>query len=103
LQLLFLSPWISLVSKKKVTLVALKPNKDLLFMNELFEAGSVKVVIDGPYKLEDVPEIFRLFERGEHKGKVVVTMDLPQRVIAHSLCFKDLLLFQTAVLKILLF
>lgn len=74
LQLLFLSPWISMFSKKKVTLVALKPNKDLLFMNKLFEEGKVKAVIDGPYRLEDVPKTFRLFEKGEHKGKVVISV-----------------------------
>jgi hypothetical protein len=30
-------------------------------MNELFEAGKIKPVIDGPYNLEKVPKAFRLF------------------------------------------
>jgi NADPH:quinone reductase-like Zn-dependent oxidoreductase len=73
-QALLLGPWISMVSKKYIRIVALKPNKDLLYMNELFEAGKVKPVIDGPYKLNEFPEAFRIFGKGEHKGKVVITM-----------------------------
>ena len=43
-------------------------------MNELFEAGKVKPVIDGPYRLDEVPKAFRLFGEGTHKGKVVITL-----------------------------
>jgi NADPH:quinone reductase-like Zn-dependent oxidoreductase len=74
LQLLLLGPLISMITKKHLRLVALKTNKDLAYMNELFEAGKVKPVIDGPYKLNEFPEAFRIFGRGEHKGKVVITM-----------------------------
>ncbi len=74
LQALFVAPWISLFSKKKIGIVALKPNKDLVYMNELFEAGKVKPVIDGHYRLEDVPEAMRLFGKGDHKGKLVISV-----------------------------
>jgi NADPH:quinone reductase-like Zn-dependent oxidoreductase len=74
LQLVFLSPWIKMFLKKQVRLVALKPNKDLLYMNELFDRGKVKPVIDGPYKLSEVPEALRFFGKAEHKGKIVITM-----------------------------
>jgi len=74
LQALFLRPWISMISKKHIRIVVLKPNKDLAYMNELFEAGKVKPVIDGPYKLDEVPNAFRIFGKGDHKGKVVITM-----------------------------
>ena len=73
-QALLLGPLISLISKKHIRIVALKPNKDLAYMNGLFEAGKIKPVIDGPYKLDEVPEAFRLFGKGDHKGKVVITM-----------------------------
>jgi NADPH:quinone reductase-like Zn-dependent oxidoreductase len=43
-------------------------------MKELFEAGKVKAVIDGPYKLDEVPTAFRIFGKAEHKGKIVITM-----------------------------
>jgi NADPH:quinone reductase-like Zn-dependent oxidoreductase len=74
LQALLLSPFISMISKKRITIVALKPNKDLVYMNGLFETGKLKPVIDGPYRLEEVPEAFRLFGKGLHKGKVVFTI-----------------------------
>lgn len=74
LQTFLCSPLISLFTKKKVIVVALKANKDLDYMSQLFEAGQVTPVIDGPYKLEEVPQAFRIFERGEHKGKLVITV-----------------------------
>ena len=74
LQALFLGPWISMINKKHIRIVSLKTNKDLIFMNELFETGKVKPVIDGPYKLNDFQEAFRIFDKAEHKGKVVITI-----------------------------
>lgn len=73
-QALFLGPWISLIRKKYIRIVALKPNKDLLYMNELFETGKIKPVIDGPYKLDEIQNAFRIFDKGEHKGKIVITL-----------------------------
>jgi len=74
LQSLVLGPLISRLCRKHVRIVMLKPNKDLAYMNELFEAGRLAPVIDGPYKLANVPEAFRLFGAGDHKGKIIVTM-----------------------------
>ncbi|MEE9402682.1 MAG: NAD(P)-dependent alcohol dehydrogenase [Desulfobacteria bacterium] len=73
-QAFLLGPLISMFSKKSIRIVALKPNKDLAYMNELFEAGKVKPVIDGPFKLSEVPEAIRYFGEGKHKGKVVITV-----------------------------
>jgi len=73
-QSLLLAPLIRMIHKKHIRLVALKTNKDLNYMNELFETGKVKPVIDGPYRLDEVPEAFRLFDKGEHKGKIVITI-----------------------------
>jgi NADPH:quinone reductase-like Zn-dependent oxidoreductase len=75
IQVLLLGPLISMISKKNIRLVGLKPNKDLAYMNELFEGGKIKPVIDGPYKLSEVPEALRYFGAGHHKGKVVVTLE----------------------------
>lgn len=74
LQAFVLGPLISRFYKKHVRIAVLKPNKDLAYMNELFEAGNLVPVIDGSYKLADVPEAFRLFGRGDYKGKIIVTM-----------------------------
>lgn len=75
LQALFLGPWISRFSKKNIRIVALKPNKDLDYINELFEAGKIKSIIDGPYKFNKVPEAIRHFGEGKHKGKVVIAVE----------------------------
>ena len=53
----------------------MKPNKDLDYMNELFEAGQFKPVIDGPYKLSSAIEAIQHFGEGNHKGKVIITME----------------------------
>jgi NADPH:quinone reductase-like Zn-dependent oxidoreductase len=74
LQAFILGPLISMLSKKKILIVALKANKDLMYMNELFENGKVKCVIDGPYRLDEVANAFRLFGKGLHKGKVVISL-----------------------------
>ncbi|HEX6225472.1 MAG TPA: NAD(P)-dependent alcohol dehydrogenase [Chryseolinea sp.] len=74
LQIFLLSPVISTISKKKVVIVALKANKDLAYMRQLFESGKVKPVIDGPYRLEDARKAFDSFKKGLHKGKVVFTI-----------------------------
>ncbi len=73
-QALILGPLISMISKKHIRIVGLKTNKDLLYINELFKAGKIKPVIDGPYKLNGFVEAFRLFSKAAHKGKVVITM-----------------------------
>lgn len=75
LQAFIIGPLIAMISKRKVLIVALKPNKDLAYMNDLFETGKIRCVIDGPYKLDEVPNAFRLFGKGLHKGKVVITME----------------------------
>ena len=74
LQTFFMGRLISLVSKKQIRVVALKPNKDIAYMNELFEAGKIKPVIDGPYTLKELPEAMQLFADANHKGKVVITV-----------------------------
>ena len=73
-QALLMGPFISMISKKHIRIVTLKPNKDLVYVNELFEAGKIKPVIEGPYKSDQFHEAFRIFGKGEHKGKVVITM-----------------------------
>jgi NADPH:quinone reductase-like Zn-dependent oxidoreductase len=73
-QSIFLAPVISLFSKKHIRIVTLKPNKDLPYMNGLFESGKIKPVIDGSYQLHEAADAFRFFMKGEHKGKIVITI-----------------------------
>jgi NADPH:quinone reductase-like Zn-dependent oxidoreductase len=75
LQALIFGPWFSIFCKKKISFVALKSNKDLEYMNLLFETGKVKPVIGRVYSLDEVPDALRLFSEGKHKGKVVIKME----------------------------
>ena len=74
LQALLLGPWISRFNQKHIRIVALKPNKDLDYINRLFEAGKVKPVIDGPYRMDEIQKAFAIFGKGDHKGKIVITI-----------------------------
>ncbi len=74
LQTVLLGSWISLIGSKKMGLVLHKPNKDLAFMIELFEAGKVVPVIDRRCPLSEVPEALRYFGEGLAQGKVVITV-----------------------------
>ena len=73
-QALCLGKLISKVSTKRIRVVALKPNKDLEYMNDMFEANGLEVVIDGPYDLSEVPQAVQRFGEAKHVGKVVVTI-----------------------------
>ncbi len=65
---------ISRMKKKNLRVVALKPNKDLEYFNKLFNERKMKSVIDGPYLFKDFLQAFKLFEKGQHKGKVVISV-----------------------------
>lgn len=71
LQIFAMSSLISVTTRKKLVVVALKPNKDLEYINKLFEAGKISPVIDGPYSFDQIPDRFRYFAKGLHHGKVV--------------------------------
>ena len=73
-QTVFLGPLISMTGKKMGILLH-KPNKDLAYMIELFEAGKVKPIIDRRYPLSEVAEAFRYFGAGHARGKVVITVE----------------------------
>ena len=60
--------------KKKVSVLGLKTNKDLGYMNELFESGKLKFAIDGPYSFEEIPLMIQYFGEGKHKGKIVINV-----------------------------
>ena len=74
LQAFCMGPLISKVSGKHVRIVVLEPNKDLGYVNDLFETNELECVIDGPYQLSDVPQAVQRFGEAKHVGKVVITV-----------------------------
>lgn len=74
-QVLLLGPIIHWLTQKTVRLVGLQPNKDLAYVNELWAAGQVKPVIEGPYPLSEVPKLIQYFGAGQHQGKVVIAQE----------------------------
>lgn len=66
------------VTDKRLRLIGLKANRDLPYLNEQFEGGHLVPVIDGPYTLSQGADAFRHFGSGNHKGKVVITMNVAE-------------------------
>ena len=74
IQVFFLGSLIRTLTKKVTRVLALEPNKDLDYVNELFETGKIKPIIDGPYELSETPEALQRFGQGIHKGKIVISI-----------------------------
>ncbi len=75
IQVLVLGLVLPLVGKKRMRIVALKPNKDLDYLTGLVEAGSLRPVIDSRYSLSDTAAAMRRFGEGKHRGKIVITVE----------------------------
>jgi NADPH:quinone reductase-like Zn-dependent oxidoreductase len=72
---------ISMIGRKKLTLVMHKPNNNLDIIKDLLESGKIKPVVDKCFPLSETAEAFQYFGEGHFKGKVVVVVnDLDQKV-----------------------
>lgn len=75
LQMALLKGLIRLFTGKRFQMLALKPNQHLDQINQWYEAGMIKPVIDGPHPFDQVPQLIQYFGEARHKGKVVIAMD----------------------------
>lgn len=74
-QTMLQSTWFSMIGKKKFIILLQRANQqDLLMLNELFEEGKVKSVIDRTYSIDEIQEAFQYFEEGHSQGKVIITI-----------------------------
>ncbi|KAA3636760.1 MAG: NAD(P)-dependent alcohol dehydrogenase [Bacteroidetes bacterium] len=71
-QMLIAQKRLSRKSGKSLQILALKSNEGLEYIHDLFEAGKIDPVIDGPYPLEQAPMAIQRFGDAVHHGKVVV-------------------------------
>ena len=75
-QAMLLGPLISMTGSKKMgNLMAKLNQKDLVFMQDLLEAGKVVPVIERSYPLGETAEAIRYLEEGHARGKVVITVE----------------------------
>ncbi len=74
-QAMLLGPLYSRRRGIRVTSFLVKPNKDLLYMNELLNSRIVKSVLDRSYPLHEAKEALQYYATGKARGKVVITMD----------------------------
>lgn len=65
---------IARAADRKLCVIALRVNRDLVRFNELFEAGAFAPVLDGVYGFTEaeVRDAFRRFGAAAHKGKLVI-------------------------------
>lgn len=75
LKLIFFGGLISKLSGKTIGLMGYRPKrKDLEELNQLYDQGKVKPVIDRVFPLQETAEAFRYFEKGEFKGKIIISI-----------------------------
>jgi len=75
-QAMLLGPLMSMTGSKKMGNLLAKPNqKDLIFIQDLLEAGKVVPVIERRYPLSKTAETVRYVEEGHARGKVVIMVE----------------------------
>jgi NADPH:quinone reductase-like Zn-dependent oxidoreductase len=74
LQIVVAAPLVRAATGKQLKVVLLKQNKGLSYLNDMFTARKLTAVVDGPFRLEELPEAMRYYGDGKQKGKVVIAV-----------------------------
>jgi NADPH:quinone reductase-like Zn-dependent oxidoreductase len=75
IQAILLKRWILKFYGKGISVVGLKVNKNLTYIENLYESGKIKPNIDGPYKLSEIPRLIQYFGEGLHTGKIIINLE----------------------------
>ena len=62
------------VDQKLTTFISSENHEDMIILKDLIESGKITPVIDRTYPLSEAPEAIRYLERGNARGKVVITL-----------------------------
>lgn len=52
----------------------LKPNAGLEYIQKLYDDNKITPLIDGPYQIEEIPKLLEYFGKGNHHGKIVISL-----------------------------
>jgi NADPH:quinone reductase-like Zn-dependent oxidoreductase len=74
-QAMFFSKLLSAIGRKKLEILAHKPNKDLKALIELYNSGAYQPVLEKAFSLSETPEAMQLLGDGKAFGKVVISID----------------------------
>ncbi|QNL22192.1 NAD(P)-dependent alcohol dehydrogenase [Hyphobacterium sp. CCMP332] len=74
ISILILNPLFRLTGKKNFRILALNPNNELEKINQLYENGQIKFIIDGPYPFEEIAGKLQYFGNAKHSGKVIISI-----------------------------
>ena len=76
LQVILLGPLVSRIGRKRIGFqgIATTPQKDLLVIKQLLEAGKIVPLIDKCYPLRETAEAMRYLVKEHARGKVVITV-----------------------------
>ena len=74
-QMMVVQPLLSKFRNKKLGIMGYRVTREGLDeLTRLFEEGKIKPVIDTGFPLEQTAEAFRHYERGNFKGKIIITI-----------------------------
>ena len=74
LQLALVKKLVALFSNKSLHLIMLKPNAGLEYIQKLYDDNKITPLIDGPYQIEEIPKLLEYFGKGNHHGKIVISL-----------------------------